>query len=130
MGQKQAEECIVTLPTVEVSYSPLTLSAIFNAQQYYGFLWTTLPSFFFALYSLAWAAVPEAAASNGYQLEDVKSFCMPQPITRTTTYRSAMILRLRTQDLDISLEIFRFDIANAMIRDENTNALRFFRTQG
>jgi hypothetical protein len=52
---------IVTLPTVEVSLSILTLSAIFNIRQYYGLLWTSLPSFFVALYSLTWAAVVSAS---------------------------------------------------------------------
>jgi hypothetical protein len=52
---------IVTVPNIEPSSSILSLLVTPKIRQYYGLLWTSLPSFIFTLYSLTWAAVVAAS---------------------------------------------------------------------
>jgi len=52
---------IVTVPNIESSSGISSLLATPKIRQYYGLLWTSLPSFIFTLYSLTWATVVAAS---------------------------------------------------------------------
>jgi hypothetical protein len=52
---------ITTVPDIESSSFIISLLVIPKIQQYYGLLWTSLPSLIFTLYSFAWATVVAAS---------------------------------------------------------------------